>query len=123
MADTDKKCTIGVNVSLTNKNGKLTVGEAKLTNPDEITKCMKTGEAATVSAPAASVTTDKAQANQESDGTSASSSVQIGKGRKKSRGRGKRGGRKSKRRSSKKARKSRKSKRRRGKKSKRRRRK
>lgn len=118
MASEGEPCTIAVNVKLNkDQKGKLTVGEATLTDPSQIEKCMKTGEAA------ASEEKNENQANQASDGTSASSSVQIGKGRKKSRGRGKRGGRKSKRRSSKKARKSKKSKRRRGKKSKRRRRK
>lgn len=130
MATNIKECPINVTVSLKNKNGKLTVGEATLKDHDEITNCMS-GEsgaapAEDAGAPVLSPVNDAMDRTPAEDaGAPVPANVAAahgGKRRKKSRGRGKRGGRKSKRRSSKKARKSKKSKRRRGKKSKRRRR-
>jgi hypothetical protein len=125
MSMEDEKCTIGVNVSLTNKDGNLTVGEATLQDNEAIKKCMGTGDGENKGQEVKSEDTKgekKAQAGTGTgDGENKGRKVTGGKRRRKSRG-GKHGGRKSKRRSSKKARKSKKSKRRRGKKSKRRRR-
>ena len=128
-ADVNKTCTINVQVPLTKKqNGAFTVGEAKLTNPDEITNCMKTtaGEAEGPGTQAKNVeqksdkktellqlgdvmakTTEQQGLNPVLSKQPQAVTATLGqnvKGGKKSRRR--KGGRKSKRRSSKKARKS-----------------
>ena len=119
-ANIDKECPINVTVSLKNNNGKLTVGNATLNDPNEITKCMKTGTGeADNKAPEVTIKDERVQENRRLETVP---DTNGGKRRRKSRRRGKRGGRKSKRRTGKKARKSKKGKRRSGKKSKRRRR-